>query len=74
MYLFIPKETPPETRVSATPEQVQAYAQLGLSVLVESGAGNNAAHSDDAYTKAGARITTDRNDAFEKSIPPNCAL
>jgi NAD(P) transhydrogenase subunit alpha len=64
MFLFIPKETPPENRVSATPQQVQSYTQLGLSVIVEADAGKNAAHRDEAYTSAGAQITNDRDGAL----------
>lgn len=67
MYLFIPKETPPETRVSATPQQVEDYAKLGISVLVEGGAGLKAAHCDEAYSKAGAEVTNDRDDAYAKA-------
>jgi H+-translocating NAD(P) transhydrogenase subunit alpha len=45
-----------ETRVAATPATVRQLAGLGYEVVVESGAGAASGFSDDAYTKAGARI------------------
>lgn len=56
----IPKETfPGEKRVATTPEAVAKIAKLGFAVVVESGAGDAASFSDDAYTKAGASIAAD---------------
>ncbi|GAA4052193.1 Re/Si-specific NAD(P)(+) transhydrogenase subunit alpha [Arthrobacter methylotrophus] len=45
-----------ERRVAATPETVKQLAGLGLEVLVESGAGTAAGHSDEDYRQAGALI------------------
>ena len=45
-----------ETRVAATPETVKKYADMGLAVSVETGAGEAAAFSDAAYKDAGAAI------------------
>ena len=45
-----------EARVAATPETVKKFIALGARVAIESGAGLNAAVSDDAYAEAGARI------------------
>lgn len=45
-----------ERRVAATPETVQQLAALGLSVAVESCAGNEAGYPDADYAAAGARI------------------
>ena len=47
---------PGETRVSATPTTVAALLKLGYDVVVESGAGDASAFSDEAYVEAGAAI------------------
>ncbi len=48
-----------ETRVAATAETVKKLGALGLSVVVESGAGLSAAVSDAEYQAAGAEIAAD---------------
>ncbi len=48
-----------ETRVAATPETVKKLVGLGLSVVVEAGAGHGAAIADDEFRAAGAEIATD---------------
>ena len=45
-----------ETRVAATPETVGKLIGLGYDVVVESGAGEAASFTDDAYAEAGATI------------------
>ena len=45
-----------ETRVAATPETAKKFAALGLSVAVESGAGEAASVSDAAYAEVGAQV------------------
>ena len=45
-----------ERRVAATPETVKQLAGLGLEVVVESGAGAAAGHSDEDYRQAGALV------------------
>jgi NAD(P) transhydrogenase subunit alpha len=45
-----------ETRVAATPETVKKFTALGAAMAVESGAGDHAGFSDDAYREAGAEI------------------
>lgn len=52
-----------EHRVAMTPSIVARYAKLGLSTLVESGAGLAAGFSDDAYAAQGALIV-DRKEAL----------
>ena len=53
----VPKETwPGEKRVATVPEVVEKLAKLGFRVAVESGAGDAANFSDDAYRAAGAEI------------------
>ena len=57
MRIGVPAETHPgETRVSATPATVAKLLGLGYDVLVESGAGRAANHSDAAFEAAGASI------------------
>jgi NAD(P) transhydrogenase subunit alpha len=48
-----------ETRVAATAETVKKLGALGLSVVVETGAGLTAAVSDAEYQAAGAEIAAD---------------
>ncbi|MEM1131509.1 MAG: Re/Si-specific NAD(P)(+) transhydrogenase subunit alpha [Pseudomonadota bacterium] len=55
-----------ENRVAATPETVKKFTALGASCLVEKGAGEKAAFSDEDYADAGATIT-DRKDAIAKA-------
>ena len=61
MLLGILKETAPgETRVALLPESLKGLLAQGITVVVESGAGNTAGASDEAYTAAGASVTGDR--------------
>lgn len=58
MKLGVIKETTAgETRVATTPDVVKALVKKGLTVMVESGAGEAAHFHDAAYTEAGATIT-----------------
>jgi len=60
MKVAVPKETVPgERRVAVTPDAVAGLVKAGLEVLVESGAGAGAFHSDAAYQKAGATLLPD---------------
>lgn len=55
--LFVPKETDPnEPRVAASPETVKKLAGLGLSVIVEAGAGGASRIPDRDFEAAGAKI------------------
>ena len=45
-----------ESRVAATPETVKKFSALGAAVAVESGAGEGARISDEAYREAGAEV------------------
>ncbi|MFM0222093.1 Re/Si-specific NAD(P)(+) transhydrogenase subunit alpha [Paraburkholderia dipogonis] len=57
MLIGIPTETGPgETRVAASPETVKKFVAQKHTVLVERGAGERAAFTDDAYAAAGARL------------------
>src|SRR5262249_27197568 len=56
--IAVPKETAlGERRVALTPTAAGALVESGLDVLVETGAGEGAVHSDAALQKAGARVT-----------------
>lgn len=58
MQIGIPTETiTGENRVAATPETVKKLTNAGHSVVVQRGAGVNAAYVDSAYEQAGAKIT-----------------
>jgi len=61
LLLGILKESAPgETRVALLPGSLKSLVAQGTNVLVESGAGEASGASDQAYTEAGARITSDR--------------
>ena len=56
----VPRETfPGEKRVATVPDVVPKLAKLGFSVIVESGAGEAASISDEAYAAAGAKVVPD---------------
>ena len=62
MRLAIPRETHPgEDRASVTPDTVKKLVRLGADVAIESGAGEGAGHSDDAFREVGATIEADRD-------------
>ncbi len=60
MKIGIPKETyAGERRVAATPDVAKQMIALGFDVAVESGAGESASFSDDAYRAAGVEVVAD---------------
>ena len=66
MKIAIPRERMPgETRVAATPDVVKKYVGLGLEVVVEKGAGEDAAFTDQEYQDAGATIAKDEASALK---------
>jgi H+-translocating NAD(P) transhydrogenase subunit alpha len=59
MKVSVVKETAPgERRVALVPETVGKLRAAGVDVLVESGAGDGAWHTDDSYAVAGASIVS----------------
>lgn len=62
MIIGVPREAESwETRVAMTPENVKKLLDKGVAqVVIESGAGGEAGYGDAEYTKAGARIESDR--------------
>jgi NAD(P) transhydrogenase subunit alpha len=66
MIVGVPKETAAlEKRVSVVPETVSKL--VGVTVMVEKGAGENANFSDADYTSAGAQIANDRQSLYSQS-------
>lgn len=68
MRILIPRETRPgERRVAMVPSVVGKFTQIGVEVLIESGAGDQAFAPDAEYSAAGARIipSSDMNIALE---------
>ncbi len=60
MIISIPKENSlGETRTAASPETVKKYADMGMTVRIESGAGEASGFSDRDFTEAGAEIVSD---------------
>jgi NAD(P) transhydrogenase subunit alpha len=56
----VPREVfPGERRVATVPEVVPRLAKLGFGVIVESGAGEAASISDEAFAAAGAKVVAD---------------
>jgi len=48
-----------ERRVAVVPRMAAKLAKLGFDVIIETGAGNQSAFTDQAYEEAGARIVAD---------------
>jgi H+-translocating NAD(P) transhydrogenase subunit alpha len=68
MKIGIPKEIHPgEKRVATTPEAAEQIIKLGFSVSIESGAGQSADISDEAYKKVGVEIVKSAKKLWEKS-------
>jgi len=64
----VAKETfPGERRVAIIPDTVGALIKQGLKAIVETGAGQSAGYTDDAYKAKGADIAKNRKDVFAKA-------
>lgn len=65
MKIFIPRETHSgELRAVMTPADVAKLVKRGANIVVESGMGKGAFHTDDDYLKAGATISQQRQQAI----------
>lgn len=65
MRIGVPKEiVPGETRIASSPDSIKKFTDLGVEVLVESGAGAGAQMSDETLTEAGARIVPDAKTVY----------
>jgi NAD(P) transhydrogenase subunit alpha len=68
MRLGVLQETyPNERRVALIPALAPMYAKLGFEVLVQSGAGEGAYHTDDAYRQAGATVLPAREEVLAQA-------
>ncbi|MFO1417682.1 MAG: Re/Si-specific NAD(P)(+) transhydrogenase subunit alpha [Methylotetracoccus sp.] len=68
MRIGIPKEIHAgEKRVATTPEVAEKLAKLGFTVAVQSGAGEAASLSDDAFRQAGVEIVADAKSLWASS-------
>jgi NAD(P) transhydrogenase subunit alpha len=66
MKIAVLKERRPnETRVAASPETVKKMVDMGLDLVVESGAGDASSFSDEAFRQAGASVAQDAKTAAE---------
>ncbi len=69
MRIGVPKETAAgEHRVALVPEVVSKLQAKGLDVLVQSGAGEGALLSDEQFTEAGAKISSDPGEIWRSDI------
>ncbi|MBC8021967.1 MAG: NAD(P)(+) transhydrogenase (Re/Si-specific) subunit alpha, partial [Burkholderiales bacterium] len=60
MIIGVPREVfPGEKRVATVPEVVPKLVKLGFDVIVQSGAGEGASITDEAYAAAGAKVVPD---------------
>jgi len=57
-----------EKRVALVPESVKKLSKIGVSILVEEGAGIEAGFNLEEYINAGAKITSDRNEILKCDI------
>jgi len=69
----VPRETAAgERRVALVPDAVVRLSQSGITTIVEPGAGESAAYTDDAYREAGAKLGAPWDaDAVAKVQKPN---
>ncbi len=64
----IPKESDPnELRVPITPDGVETLTEIGYRVVIQSGAGERSAYTDEDYIKRGAQIAYSKQELFERS-------
>jgi H+-translocating NAD(P) transhydrogenase subunit alpha len=69
MRIGVPKEMAAgEHRVALVPEVIGKLTAKGLEVLVQSGAGADALLSDDAYTQAGASVSSDAGEIWRSDV------
>ncbi len=68
MIVAVPKETlPGERRAALVPKDVATLKKMGVDVIVQSGAGLEALHSDSDYRAAGAVIEADPAQALSNA-------
>ncbi len=68
MLIGVPREVAPgETRVALVPETVGKLVKAGMQVVIETGAGDRAYFTDEAYRTAGATIAPNAREVFAKA-------
>ena len=68
MLIGVPKETHAgEQRVALTPETASHIQKLGHTLLLQSGAGQSANFSDDAYRDAGVEVVDDAEGVYNRA-------
>src|SRR5512137_2173024 len=68
MRIGVPKEVHAnECRVALTPESAGQLQKLGFTLAIESGAGDRAHFSDDAYSAAGVEVVSDLRKLWAES-------
>ena len=68
MKIGVPKEIHPgERRVATTPEVAESIRKLGYSVVIESGAGEQANFADAVYLEAGVEVMDDPKELWSSS-------
>ena len=68
MIIGTPKELKNnEFRVGLTPDNVSVFTAKGHTVLIETGAGNGAAFTDEEYAAAGAEIVSTGAEVYERA-------
>ncbi len=79
LFIGLPKEDfRYERRIGLTPDSVKLLSSYGHRIRVETGAGEAAFYSDNAYSEAGAEIAYSAKEVYEADIifkiaPPNMA-
>ena len=68
MQIGVLKETfPSEKRVAVTPDTVKKLVKIGAELTVEAALGQSSGFANEAYTDAGATVTSNRNHILAKS-------
>ena len=71
MHIGVPQETSPgERRVALVPESCKKLIQLGYTVSLEAGAGEDAGFSDSAYREVGVGIEADPSVVLAADLSP----
>ena len=68
MRAYILKESESELRVSASPDSVKKMVELGISVNIQTGAGQNSNFSDESYKVNGAEIFNNTSEISNADI------
>ncbi len=68
MIVGVPKETTPgERRVGLVPDAMKVLSELGIELVVQTGAGTESGFNDAAYEAAGAKLEADPKAVFRRA-------